>query len=96
MQRDFQNYCERSRARIVHSDQLLCEVELPAAPAEVSKFLAESPLPTPSEADLFRPLREVIDGRGYRVLQRGNWQLTVEPLGGIPPTGGMLRLKVRF
>ncbi len=96
MKKAFEQHCEGLGISVVRIDGGACEIELPRSASDISQFLAESPLQTPTKVDLFAGLSNLVDQKGLKLLKFDNWSLSVEPLGGVPPTGGMLRLKVEF
>ncbi len=96
MKDEFKEYCESEDIEIVELDDDGCVVDLPRSAERISKFLANSPVRTDNEVDLLEGLEGLIAKDGLKLLEFGNWQLSAEPTGGIPPKGGMLRLTVKF
>ncbi|HXS16910.1 MAG TPA: hypothetical protein VN764_06965 [Polyangiaceae bacterium] len=96
MKRDFENYCRVRGVQPIELTDDGCEVELPRSAEHIADFLAASPAPTDNKLNLFKGLDALVDKQGLKVLDFGNWKLTTEPLGGIPPKGGMLRLSIKF
>lgn len=96
MKRDFEDYCRAKGVEPIDLTDEGCEVDVPRSAVSIADFLAESPVPTDNKVDLFKGLDKLVDNKGLKVLDFGNWKLTAEPLGGIPPQGGMLRLTIKF
>ena len=96
MKREIENYCEAEGVEIIEIGDDTCSVDLPRSAETISRFIANSPIPSDSEIDLFKGLDQLVDKDGLKLLEFGNWKLNASPSGRIPPKGGMLRLTVKF
>lgn len=94
--KEFGEYCKEKRVRVVHLDDAGCELDLSRSPKETADFFAESPLGKEGKVPVLEMLQGVIDKDGFKVLGHDNWKILAEPIGGIPPKGGMLRFVLRF
>ncbi len=96
MKEEFGKYCANKKVSVIRFDDDSCEVNVPRSAERISQFLAESPVPTPSQIDIFAGLANLVDKDGLKVVEFENWKLSAEPVGGIPPEGGVLKLTVKF
>ena len=96
MKEAFQQYCRRVGAPITDANAQLVQVEMENSPDALSKFLASSPLDTPTADELYTRLSHLIQDGRFTLADSKTWKLQAEPVGGVPPKGGLLRLTIHF